>query len=393
MTVSELTDLIKEILESSFPDLTIEGEISNYRPSSTGHVYFTLKDDKASISAVMFKTRSKNLTFNPQDGMKVKVTGSLSVYAQRGSYQIVVNSMEELGTGSILQLLEERKKRLAMEGLFDSENKKSLPFFPKTIGVVTSPTGAALRDILQIVRRRNPLISVVILPCVVQGTDAGITIAQQIKVANEFNLADVLIVGRGGGSLEDLLPFSEEVVVRAVAASEIPVISAVGHEIDWALSDFASDVRAPTPSAAAELAVPLLSEVEKTIERTKDELIRSIYNKLDNYKLLVKNFSSENLELRFRSIEQPLLQRFEDAKESLVLSMNDLINQRKQQLKFAINTLEQISPKSILERGFSLVFNEEGKLLKDVNQAQIGDKITINLAKGKIFATTNNLEA
>ena len=393
MTVSELTDLIKEILESSFPDLTIEGEISNYRPSSTGHVYFTLKDDKASISAVMFKTRSKNLTFNPQDGMKVKVTGSLSVYAQRGSYQIVVNSMEELGTGSILQLLEERKKRLAMEGLFDSENKKSLPFFPKTIGVVTSPTGAALRDILQIIRRRNPLVSVVILPCVVQGTDAGITIAQQIKVANEFNLADVLIVGRGGGSLEDLLPFSEEVVVRAVAASEIPVISAVGHEIDWALSDFASDVRAPTPSAAAELAVPLLSEVEKTIERTKDELIRSIYNKLDNYKLLVKNFSSENLELRFRSIEQPLLQRFEDAKESLVLSMNDLINQRKQQLKFAINTLEQISPKSILERGFSLVFNEEGKLLKDVNQAQIGDKITINLAKGKIFATTNNLEA
>ena len=393
MTVSELTDLIKEILESSFPDLTIEGEISNYRPSSTGHVYFTLKDDKASISAVMFKTRSKNLTFNPQDGMKVKVTGSLSVYAQRGSYQIVVNSMEELGTGSILQLLEERKKRLAMEGLFDSENKKSLPFFPKTIGVVTSPTGAALRDILQIVRRRNPLVSVVILPCVVQGTDAGITIAQQIKVANEFNLADVLIVGRGGGSLEDLLPFSEEVVVRAVAASEIPVISAVGHEIDWALSDFASDVRAPTPSAAAELAVPLLSEVEKTIERTKDELISSIYNKLDNYKLLVKNFSSENLELRFRSIEQPLLQRFDDAKESLVLSMNDLINQRKQQLKFAINTLEQISPKSILERGFSLVFNEEGKLLKDVNQAQIGDKITINLAKGKIFATTNNLEA
>ncbi|MBQ1984631.1 MAG: exodeoxyribonuclease VII large subunit, partial [Spirochaetaceae bacterium] len=346
MTVSELTEQIKDLLENSFPDITIEGEISNYRPSSTGHVYFTLKDEKASISAVMFKTRLKGLTFNPQDGAKVKVSGSLSVYAQRGSYQIVVNSMEELGTGSILQLLEERKKRLAMEGLFDSENKKSLPFFPKTIGVVTSPTGAALRDILQIVRRRNPLVSVVILPCVVQGTDAGITIAQQIKVANKFNLADVLIVGRGGGSLEDLLPFSEEVVVRAVAASEIPVISAVGHEIDWALSDFASDVRAPTPSAAAELAVPLLSEVEKTIERTKDELIRSIYNKLDNYKLLVKNFSSENLELRFRSIEQPLLQRFEDAKESLVLSMNDLINQRKQQLKFAINTLEQISPKS-----------------------------------------------
>lgn len=392
MTVSELTEQIKDILENSFPDITIEGEISNYRPSSTGHVYFTLKDEKASISAVMFKTRLKNLTFNPQDGTKVKVSGSLSVYAQRGSYQIVVNSMEELGTGNILQLLEERKKRLAMEGLFDSENKKELPFFPLRVGVVTSPTGAALRDILNIVKRRNPLVSVTVLPCVVQGTDAGITIAQQIKVANEFNLADVLIVGRGGGSLEDLLPFSEEVVVRAVTASELPVISAVGHEIDWALSDFAADVRAPTPSAAAELAVPLLSEIEESLERTKNELIRGISSKVDNYKLLIKNFSPENLELRFRSIEQPLLQRFDDAKDNLILQMNNLINQKKQQLKIAINTLEQISPKSILDRGFSLVFDENGKLLRDASQTKVGENLTINLAKGKILANVNSVE-
>lgn len=392
MTVSQLTDLIKEFLESSFPDLTIEGEISNYRPSSTGHIYFTLKDDKAAISAVMFKTRSKSLTFTPQDGMKVKVTGSLSVYAQRGSYQIIVNSMEELGTGNILQLLEERKKRLAMEGLFDSENKKSLPFFPLKIGVVTSPTGAALRDILQIVKRRNKLVSVIVLPCPVQGNDAAPYIAQQIKTANEFNLADVLIVGRGGGSLEDLLPFSEEEVVRAVAASEIPVISAVGHEIDWALSDFAADVRAPTPSAAAELAVPLLSEVKETIERSSNELIRGISTKIDNYKILVKSFSPENLELRFRSIEQPLLQRFEDAKDSLILSMNDLLTQRKQQLKIATNTLEQISPKTILERGYSLVFDEKGNIVKNANQVKPDSKIIINPAKGKIFANVESLE-
>ena len=392
MTVSQLTDLIKEFLESSFPDLTIEGEISNYRPSSTGHIYFTLKDDKAAISAVMFKTRSKSLTFTPQDGMKVKVTGSLSVYAQRGSYQIIVNSMEELGTGNILQLLEERKKRLAMEGLFDSENKKSLPFFPLKIGVVTSPTGAALRDILQIVKRRNKLVSVIVLPCPVQGNDAAPFIAQQIKTANEFNLADVLIVGRGGGSLEDLLPFSEEEVVRAVAASEIPVISAVGHEIDWALSDFAADVRAPTPSAAAELAVPLLSEVKETIERSSNELIRGISTKIDNYKILVKSFSPENLELRFRSIEQPLLQRFEDAKDSLILSMNDLLTQRKQQLKIATNTLEQISPKTILERGYSLVFDEKGNIIKNANQVKPDSKIIINPAKGKIFANVESLE-
>lgn len=392
MTVSQLTDLIKEFLESSFPDLTIEGEISNYRPSSTGHIYFTLKDDKAAISAVMFKTRSKSLTFTPQDGMKVKVTGSLSVYAQRGSYQIIVNSMEELGTGNILQLLEERKKRLAMEGLFDSENKKSLPFFPLKIGLVTSPTGAALRDILQIVKRRNKLVSVIVLPCPVQGNDAAPYIAQQIKTANEFNLADVLIVGRGGGSLEDLLPFSEEEVVRAVAASEIPVISAVGHEIDWALSDFAADVRAPTPSAAAELAVPLLSEVKETIERSSNELIRGISTKIDNYKILVKSFSPENLELRFRSIEQPLLQRFEDAKDSLILSMNDLLTQRKQQLKIATNTLEQISPKTILERGYSLVFDEKGNIVKNANQVKPDSKIIINPAKGKIFANVESLE-
>ena len=392
MTVSQLTDLIKEFLESTFPDLTIEGEISNYRPSSTGHIYFTLKDDKAAISAVMFKTRSKSLTFTPQDGMKVKVTGSLSVYAQRGSYQIIVNSMEELGTGNILQLLEERKKRLAMEGLFDSENKKSLPFFPLKIGVVTSPTGAALRDILQIVKRRNKLVSVIVLPCPVQGNDAAPYIAQQIKTANEFNLADVLIVGRGGGSLEDLLPFSEEEVVRAVAASEIPVISAVGHEIDWALSDFAADVRAPTPSAAAELAVPLLSEVKETIERTSNELIRGISTKIDNYKILVKSFSPENLELRFRSIEQPLLQRFEDAKDSLILSMNDLLTQRKQQLKIVTNTLEQISPNTILERGYSLVFDEKGNIVKNANQVKPDSKIIINPAKGKIFANVESLE-
>ena len=279
-----------------------------------------------------------------------------------------------------------------MEGLFDSENKKSLPFFPLKIGVITSPTGAALRDILQIVKRRNKLVSVIVLPCPVQGNDAAPFITQQIKTANEFNLADVLIVGRGGGSLEDLLPFSEEEVVRAVAASEIPVISAVGHEIDWALSDFAADVRAPTPSAAAELAVPLLSEVKETIERSSNELIRGISTKIDNYKILVKSFSPENLELRFRSIEQPLLQRFEDAKDSLILSMNDLLTQRKQQLKIATNTLEQISPKTILERGYSLVFDEKGNIIKNANQVKPDSKIIINPAKGKIFANVESLE-
>ena len=220
LSVTELTDIIKELLENALPTIVLEGEISNWRPSSTGHAYFTLKDNNASISAVMFKGKMRNLTFNPKDGMVVQVKGQLSVYAQRGSYQIIVDSMDEAGSGNILQILEERKRRLQMEGLFDEESKKPLHFFPKNMCVVTSPTGAALRDILQIVTRRNPKINVIVLPCPVQGNEAGPGIARQIKTANNCKIADVLIVGRGGGSLEDLLPFSDECVVRAIAESD-----------------------------------------------------------------------------------------------------------------------------------------------------------------------------
>ena len=254
----------------------MKGEISNFRPSSTGHIYFTLKDEHASISAVLFKGKSRYLSFNPKDGMKIRAKGSLSVYAQRGSYQIVIDSMEETGSGDILKLIEQRKRALAEEGLFDSERKQNIPYFPRCIGVVTSPTGAALRDVLQILNRRNPKVSVIILPCPVQGSDAGKIIAKQIEIANVHNLCDVLIVGRGGGSLEDLLPFSEEEVVRSIAASKIPVISAVGHEIDWALSDYAADVKSPTPSAAAELAVPPLDEIEQTLENYIDSLNKQL---------------------------------------------------------------------------------------------------------------------
>lgn len=230
-TVSELTSNIKDLLEGRFSHITLEGEISNCKPASTGHLYFYLKDENALISAVMFKGRMRTLNFTPADGTLVRARGSISVYPPRGNYQIIVESMELAGTGNILLMLEERKRRLVAEGLFDQDKKRPLPYFPQRVAVVTSPTGAALRDILQIMRRRNPKISVTVLPCQVQGADAAPAIANMIKVANVHNMADVLIVSRGGGSLEDLLPFSEEVVVRAVAESQIPVVSAVGHEI------------------------------------------------------------------------------------------------------------------------------------------------------------------
>ena len=264
-TVGEITSLIKTTLEDGFPWISVQGEISNFRPSSTGHWYFSLKDAEAVISVVMFRGRLDGVRFAPVDGMLVKATGSVSVYARRGNYQLICESLIKAGEGDILAMLEARKQKLAAEGLFDLDRKKPLPLFPATVAVVTSPTGAAIRDILRILRRRNAGIDVVILPTPVQGDGADERIARAIEIANTHRLGDVIIVGRGGGSLEDLMPFSSEVVVRAIAGSRIPVISAVGHETDVTLSDLVADVRAPTPSAAAEIVaasrVELISRV------------------------------------------------------------------------------------------------------------------------------------
>ncbi|MGP1588045.1 MAG: exodeoxyribonuclease VII large subunit [Treponemataceae bacterium] len=392
ISVSQLTELIKELLQGTFPSICVEGEISNWKPSSTGHFYFTLKDEKSAINAVMFKFSSKNLTFTPQDGMKVKVTGAISVYEARGTYQIKVNSIEQLGNGNILQILEQRKQKLALEGLFDSERKKKLPFFPKTIGVVTSPTGAALKDILQILSRRNDKISVIVFPCAVQGNEAAQQIANQIKIANEYDLCDVLIVGRGGGSLEDLLPFSEECVVRAVAESHIPTISAVGHEIDWAISDYAADVRASTPSAGAELAAPLLKQIIEDLQKYQSDFFRIISNRIDSCRACVKTFSSQNLELYFRNIETPYLQKFDEVKNGLIQNMEKLINQKKQILALEYSRFEQLNPLAILSRGYSLVYDENGKLISNASQTQLGKDITIALHKGKISAKVTKIK-
>ena len=392
ITVSQLTEIIKELLEQSLPKVYVEGEISNYRPSSTGHLYFTLKDENAAISAVMFKYKANSLTFLPQDGMKVKVKGQISVYAQRGTYQITVESMEKLGDGNLLLMIEQRKQRLASEGLFDRERKQRIPFFPNTIGVVTSPTGAALRDILQILERRNPKISVIIFPCQVQGADAADSIAQQIKIANEFDMVDVLIVGRGGGSLEDLLPFSEECVVRAIAESKIPTISAVGHAIDTMLSDYASDVRAPTPSAAAELASPILSDLENAIEQYRLDFIRSITTKIDSFKTMSKSFSIENMESFFRNKENSYIQRLDDAKTELINAIQLKMDKSKNQLALATNTIEQLNPRSILKRGFSIVQDENGKIISSVENLQEKQNVVISVADGKFVSEITKIQ-
>ena len=372
-TVSQINSLLKGVIEESFPLITIEGEISNYRPNSTGHLYFTLKDKTSQISAVMFRFRAASLTFVPKDGMFVRCKGSLSVYEPRGN---------------ILLLLEQRKRQFLQEGLFDEQRKKPLPLFPKTVGVVTSSTGAALRDIMQIIRRRNSTTGITIFPAIVQGSDAAPSIASQIKIANKFKMCDVLIVGRGGGSLEDLLPFSEECVVRAVAESEIPVISAVGHEIDWALCDFASDKRAPTPSAAAELCTPVKSEVISYLQNKQSEFYTAIKSRVENLKLLIKQFSPENMENRFRNIEQPLLFRFDSAKEDLLNGMSERLKETRIHIEKMKSVLEASNPRLILAKGYSMVRDKTtGKIIRGIEDTSIGSEIEIIPAKGKITAT------
>ena len=386
-SVSEINSLLKDMLESSFPQICIEGEISNYRPNSSGHLYFTLKDEASQISAVMFRSAAAHIDFVPKDGTKVQCTGRLTVYPARGNYQILITRMTVSGEGAILKMIEERKRRLAAEGLFDEAKKRPLPPFPQTIGIITSPTGAALRDILQIMRRRNKCVSAIVFPSLVQGDGAAESIVHQIKNANALKKCDVLIVGRGGGSLEDLLPFSDENVVRAIAESEIPVISAVGHEIDWALSDFAADKRAPTPSAAAELAVPQLSDILNMLLFYKNELHQNIDSRVKNAKLMIQSFSPENLELKFRSIEQPLLQRFDYMKDEIYDGMVQKIRDVRVLIENFRLILENASPQAIFERGYSMVRDKNTQqIIRDGKQAAIGAEIEIIPAKGKIIA-------
>ncbi len=390
-TVSQITDLIKEILETSFRTIKIEGEISNWRPSAAGHIYFTLKDNNAQIKAVIFRGAAYKLNFRPKDGDRVCCTGSLSVYAPQGNYQIIVNSMELAGAGNILQMLEERKRKLAAEGLFDTDKKKPLPLFPKTLGVVTSPTGAAIRDILNVAKRRNSSINITVLPAIVQGEGAAQTIVKMIEIANFYNLCDVLIVGRGGGSLEDLLPFSEESVVRAIAASQIPVISAVGHEIDWALCDYAADRRAPTPSAAAEMAIPLKTDLKEELYSYKQELYTSLSNMLEQKRLLIRSFNPENLEVRFRNIQQPLLNRFASARENLEKNLTDKIRDLRTRIATNVTVLENSSPKEIFKRGYSMVTSEDGTIIRQANQVSAGSKIIVTPAEGQIVAEVRSI--
>lgn len=355
LSVGALTNLIKSSLETSFSSLSVEGEVTGAKISSSGHLYFSLKDREALIQAVMFKFRLSALDFDLSDGMKVIARGGVSVYAARGQYQLIVQSMKKSGVGDILAMLEERKQRLAAEGLFDQARKKVLPQFPSRVAVVTSPSGAAIRDIINVLRRRNAGIDVLVLPAPVQGDEAAGIIAARIRQANRLRLGDVLIVGRGGGSPEDLLAFSDEEVVRAIAASEIPVISAVGHEIDWALSDFAADLRAPTPSAAAELVAESRETLLSEVQQFGAALESSVRARIDYARLSLSAFSPDDVETRFMRIYMPVARRADDARDELTVTMNYRLRETEHRIEFCDSNMELASPQAVLRRGYSIV--------------------------------------
>ena len=393
-SVSEITMEIKQTLEKGFPGVRVKGELSNIRPSGSGHLFFSLKDDNCVLSGVMFRGRRGRLRFEPMDGMLVIAHGNISVYPQRGTYQLICEQLTLAGEGTILAMLEERKRKLAEEGLFDEERKRELPLLPSKIAVVTSSTGAAIRDILRVLRRRNAGINLVILPSLVQGEGAGEQIAAQIRRANMFSLGEVLIVGRGGGSLEDLLPFSDETVVRAVAESKIPVISAVGHEIDTTLSDLAADVRAPTPSAAAEIVTANRDDILKRVKEMKNTIRITLKQRIEQIKLLLKQFTPQQMERNFLFILQPVLLRLDDCKEGMLRGMQDLLREKRHRVALLQEKLTSNSPKEILKKGYALVEDREsGQMIRDAGQTGPGRRIKVAFCKSSLSVQVEETES
>lgn len=387
LQVSELTEIIKTFLEDNLSQIRVEGELSNWRPAPSGHVYCTLKDKDAMLQAVMFKGKTLRLNFRPRDGMRVRAGGNISVYAARGQYQLIIDTLEELGAGDLQALLEERKKRLAAEGLFDLDRKKPIPEFPTHVVVITSPTGAAIRDVLHVLQRRTSGLRISILPALVQGEEAPAALIRQLECANRFKLGDVIIIGRGGGSLEDLAAFSDEALVRAVAASNIPVISAVGHETDWSLCDYAADLRAPTPSAAAELVSASTAELKQRFRHARERLAQTMQARMDKARLLLHSFSSEALARQFERLVQPYRQRIDYSHEALLNGMQAARIRNRNRLRQARLLLQAADPHAILARGYSVVRLEGSTVaIRDSTRLGLEDKIHISFAHGSAVA-------
>ncbi len=382
LTVSRLVALLQEVVEENFLQILVEGEISNFGVPASGHFYFSLKDERSQLRAVMFRAQNRLLSFRPEDGMKVLCGGRLSVYPQRGEVQLVVETLEPRGVGGLQVAFEQLKERLAGEGLFEGARKRPLPAFPRTIGVVTSATGAAIHDILNVLERRGAGLRVLLRPVRVQGEGAAAEIAAAIADLNRQGEADVLIVGRGGGSLEDLWAFNEEAVARAIHSSRIPVISAVGHEVDVTIADFVADLRAPTPSAAAEMVVKSRLELESHL----DHLVLRLTGQLRGRVTLLAE-KVTGLRGRLRSPRQMLAwnrERREKLEQRLLSAMGRNLAEREGSLGAVSGRLHALSPLRTLARGYSIVFDpRSGLAVRDGGRLSPGDQLEIRFARGK----------
>ena len=383
VTVSEVNKYIKDkiALDENLSNILIKGEISNFKNHYTGHMYFTLKDDKSLIKCIMFKSYAQKLTFMPRDGMKVIVLGAISVFERDGIYQVYVKAMEEDGLGDLYKKYQELKQRLEKEGLFAQEHKMKIPFMPKVIGVLTSQTGSVIRDIINVSTRRNPNVHIRLLPVPVQGEGAAEKIAKGIEYMNRNKLADVLILARGGGSLEDLWPFNEEIVANCIYNSEIPIISAVGHETDFTIADFVADLRAPTPSAAAELAVPDIYEVHKKINMYQDRLRTGLVKKVELMKMRYsKCMASSAFREPLRRVNDNYLKL-----DSYIKQLENQIKtkQEKEKSRYIelVAKLDAFSPLKTLTRGYSIT-EKNGKIVKSEKDLKSGDEIEIKFIDG-----------
>jgi len=434
MTVSELTESIKDLLEAEFPAIYIQGEISNYKNHSSGHWYFTIKDEDSQIRGVFFRQWNRLMRFEPENGLEVRVRGRVTVYQPRGEYQILVETMEPVGVGALQLAFEQQVKKFSDEGLFDEARKRKLPVFPRRIAIVTSPVGAALRDMLQILDRRNPAIDILVVPVRVQGTDAGREISEGIRLVNDYSdrgpePVDLIITGRGGGSIEDLWAFNEERVVRAIYESAIPVISAVGHETDYTISDFVADRRAPTPSAAAEIAAPELSELLLRIDRLRTKAGRAIGYRMLSFRTELRRLidssgftgaaervtslarQMNDLELRaavalrdnmagsslrfldalmrlsatdFRAPVASRAVRIDSLEGDLSRNLRQAIESKRHRLAIAAGKLDVLSPLAVLGRGYALVRDRDGRLISRRSAVREGQPMTIRFADGEV---------
>ncbi|OGW84632.1 MAG: exodeoxyribonuclease VII large subunit [Omnitrophica bacterium RIFCSPLOWO2_01_FULL_45_10] len=392
-TVSELTKYIRVIIEDSFPAIWIEGEIANYVLHSSGHIYFSLRDANSVLKCAFFRHSNEKLKFKLKDGMKAICFGSISVYEARGDYQLIVEEIEPKGVGALQLAFQQLKEKLHKEGLFDERHKIPIPYLPTRIGIVTSPTGAAIRDILNIARRRFSNVEIIILPVRVQGESAKDEIAAAIREFNRIKNVDVMIVTRGGGSLEDLWPFNEETVARAIYDSEIPVISAVGHEIDYTISDFVADFRAPTPSAAAELVIPKKEDLSNLINTLMARLKNTLTGKLG---LLNQRLTAlrESYILR-----QPLNfiiqyeQRIDDLSKDLNIRLDHIVEMRNENFNNLISKLGALSPLAILNRGYSITMKLPDRVVvKDAKTLRKDDLVETKLGRGKFISRVEEIE-